>query len=84
MTKNPFDKSIQQQYLVARKDYKKKCREAENQCRQRLLNKLLQVEAQDPKEFWKILDKMRHWGKEKPDPSDNVPPDKWSAYTAAK
>ena len=80
MTKNPFDKSIQQQYLVARKDYKKKCREAENQCRQRLLNKLLQVEAQDPKEFWKILDKMRHWGKEKPDPSDNVPPDKWSAY----
>ena len=80
MTKNPFDKSIQQQYLVARKDYKKKCREAENQCRQRLLNKLLQVEAQDPKEFWKILDKMRHWGKEKPDPSDNVPPDKWSTY----
>ena len=80
MTKNPFDKGIQQQYLVARKDYRKKCKEAENQYRQRLLNKLLEVEAQDPKEFWKILDKMRQWGKNKPDPSDNVPPDKWSTY----
>ena len=40
----------------------------------------MEVETSDPKEFRKILNSMRQWGKEKPDPSDSIPPDKWSTY----
>ena len=80
LNKNPFDRQLQQQFVTSRKEYKKTCREAEKQARNKLLSKLLEVEANDPKEFWKILNSMRQWGKEKPDPSDSIPPDKWSTY----
>ena len=80
MRKYPFDKHIQKRYLIARKDFKKKCKEAESQFRSKLQNKLLSVEPNDSKQFWKILNSMRQWGRQIPDPSDSIPPDKWMTY----
>ena len=80
MNKDPFNKHLQQQFLCARKEYRRTCKEAEKFSRKQLLERLLEIDATDPNEFWRTLNKMRQWGKEKPDPSDNIPPDRWSTY----
>ena len=80
VNKDPFNRNLQQQFLNVRKEYRKTCKDAEKSSRKHLLDKLLEIEATDPKEFWRTLNKMRQWGKEKPDPSDNIAPDRWSTY----
>ena len=78
--KDPFNKQKTYHLITSRKDYKKACRTAESSYRARLLTKLMNIGAEDPKKFWNLLKEMRNWGKEEKDPSDNIPPDKWREY----
>eukprot|EP00112_Aurelia_sp_Birch-Aquarium-sp1_P010181 Seg2187.2 transcript_id=Seg2187.2/GoldUCD/mRNA.D3Y31 product="hypothetical protein" protein_id=Seg2187.2/GoldUCD/D3Y31 len=42
-----------------------------------MTNKLLEIEDQDPKTFWKLIDNMRKWGKTSKDSADAIHQTKW-------
>lgn len=65
-------------FIAARKAYKRTCKEAESQARQKLLDKLLK--AEDPKEFWNMVNVMKAWGRERVDPCDTIPPGEWEEH----
>ena len=78
LNKNPFSSHYQELFIAAKKTYKRTCKQAESQARQKLLDKLLQVE--DPKEFWNMINDMKRWGREKVDPCDTIPPHEWEDH----
>ena len=78
LNKNPYDRHCQELFIAARKVYKRTCKEAESQSRQRLLEKLLEIN--DPKEFWNMVNDMKGWGRETVDPSDTIPPQDWEEH----
>ena len=78
LQKNPFNRGCQDQLVNAKKNYKKTCKEAESKYRKHLLEKLLQ--AEDPKEFWNIMNNMKGWGRETEDPCNSIAPSSWSDY----
>ena len=80
LTKTPYDRHLQQDMVATRKEYKKTCKKAEINFRKKLLNKLLSIEASNPKQFWGLVKKMKEWGRESQDPSTNIPPDRWVSY----
>ena len=78
--KKPFDAELKHKVLCAQKSYKKACKGAEAKFRETVVGKLLELSLTDPKGFWKTLKDMREWGRQKPDPSDNIQPDTWKEY----
>ena len=78
LNKNPYSTHYQELYIAARKTYKKTCKQAEAHARQKLLDKLMEVD--DPKEFWNMINDMKQWGREKVDPSDTIPPHEWREH----
>ena len=40
----------------------------------------MELQQNDPKSFWKIIETMNNWGKEKMDPSNNIAPKTWKKY----
>ena len=78
LNKYPFNTHYQELFIAARKVYKRTCKQAEAQARQRLLDKLMEVD--DPKEFWNMINDMKQWGREKIDPSDTIPPQEWENH----
>ena len=60
--------------------YKNVCRKAEKQYRFGLIEQLKNIEANDPNQFWHIINKMNNWGKERKDLTDNITPSKWHKY----
>ena len=58
MSKFPFDKTLRKKFIESRAAYKKICRRAEKNFRQRLTKQLVELGQADPKAFWKIIDKM--------------------------
>ena len=77
MSKCPFDKKLRIHFLESRAAYKRICRRAEKDARSSLTRVLIEVGKADPQTFWKIIDKMNKWGKEKDDPSDKISPTIW-------
>ena len=75
MRKRPYDRNLQDRYLAHRKEYKKVCRRAEATLRASMVEKLLN--ENDPKSFWKMIDKMKGWGREETDPSICIPRERW-------
>ena len=80
MSKCPFDKTLRTKFLESRAAYKRICRKAEKDSRQRLTRQLIGLGQADPKTFWKIIDKMNRWGREKNDPSDKIAPGTWKKH----
>ena len=80
MSKCPFDKTLRIKFLTSRAAYKKVCRKAEKDSRQRLTRKLIVLGQADPKIFWNIVDQMNRWGREKNDPSDKISPSLWKKH----
>ena len=80
MSKFPFDKTLRKKFIESRAAYKKICRKAEKNFRQRLTKQLVEIGQADPKAFWKIIDKMNRWGKEKNDPADKISPKNWKKH----
>ena len=78
LNKNPYDSNVQQLFVAARKVYKRTCKAAEAKSRENLLNKLLN--AEDPKEFWNMVNDMKGWGREKVDPCDTIPSEEWTNH----
>ena len=78
LNKNPFNTACQEKAVSARKEYKKTCKQAESKHRKELLDKLLN--ADDPKEFWKMMKNMQGWGRETEDPSTCIAPKTWEEY----
>ena len=78
LNKNPYNTHYQELFIAARKAYKRTCKEAESQDRQKLLDKLLK--AEDPKEFWNMVNDMKAWGRERVDPCDTIPPGEWEEH----
>ena len=80
LSKNPFNQTCLDKFVKARSAYKKMCRKAEKSYRMYLTKKLMELQQTDPKSFWKIIDTMNNWGKEKIDPSNNIAPQTWKNY----
>ena len=40
----------------------------------------MNIEKDNPKEFWDTLKKLLNWGKENHDPTDKITPEKWIEY----
>ena len=78
LNRDPFNRGCQEQFVAARKNYKKACKTAETDQRKLLLDKLLN--ADDPKEFWKTMKDMKGWGREIEDPSKCISPNTWAEY----
>ncbi len=76
--KKPLDRHIRENLVGARKAYKTACRKAESSFRKRMLKSLL--EENDPKKFWEMINKMKNWSENKPDPSNSIPPDQWKKH----
>ena len=68
MSKKPHDRQSIDTYRRARNEYKRVCRQAEKRHRDRMVNKLIAVESNNPKQFWEIIKKMKEYGKESQDP----------------
>ena len=45
-----------------------------------MTNKLLNLESNNPKEFWNMIQEMRNWENKKNYPADNIEPAKWVAH----
>ena len=73
-------KTLRIKFLTSRAAYKKVCRKAEKDSRQRLTRKLIVLGQADPKIFWNIVDQMNRWGREKNDPSDKISPSLWKKH----
>ena len=73
----PFDQNALSNYLTCRKRYKRCLKRAEKQFKNHLLDKLLALENENPKEYWKIVGKMRCWNCEKSDPVDAIKTHRW-------
>ena len=80
LAEKPFDRKNLHSFIQARAAYKKACRNAEKSYRNTLTGKLKEVGKHDPKAFWRIIEKMNHWGAEEVDPTDNISPKKWKKY----
>ena len=80
VNKDPFNNHLQELMISARKTYRKACKDAESYYRKNMLNKLLAVEADNPKQFWKMIKNMKEWGQETPDPSNSIQPEDWRSY----
>ena len=78
MRKRPYDRNLQDRYLAHRKEYKKVCRRAEATLRASMVEKLLN--ENDPKSFWKMIDKMKGWAREETDPSICIPRERWIVH----
>ena len=74
LSKEPFKPENKDSFLKARAAYKKCCRRAEKQYRVALRTKLLEIENENPKHFWSVIDQMIKWGKDKTDPADKIAP----------
>ena len=59
---NPFDRGKVSEFLQSRKLYKKFLRTSEKEYRMKMTNRLLQIEENDPKAFWRTINDMRNFG----------------------
>ena len=71
---DPFNRMFQDDVFVAKKNFKKICRDRESCLRKKLVNKLLSFENDNPTEFWKLIKKMQKWGKSTDEPTESIPP----------
>ena len=46
-------------WVKARKDFKSEAKKSEKRLRDKLAEKLLEVESSNPEEFWKVISQMR-------------------------
>ena len=60
--------------------YKRACRNAEKQARQRLKDKLMNIGMNNPKSFWSIINKMNNWGKIQTEDTEHIKPSTWAKY----
>ena len=60
---DPFNRGTRDDVFVARKNFKKICRDRESSLRKKLVNELLSFENSDPTEFWKLIKKCRNGAK---------------------
>ena len=77
---DPFNRRCQDDVFVAKKNFKKICRDRESCLRKKLVNELLSFENDNPTEFWKLIKKMQKWGKSTDEPADSIPPSEWQAH----
>ena len=80
LSSQPFNKNALHLFQKHRMKYKNVCRKAEKQYRFGLMEQLKTIEANDPSQFWYIINKMNNWGKETTDHTDNITPAKWHNY----
>ena len=78
----PYYRNVIDKYIQTRKLYKRCTRKAEKQYKDEMTNKLLEIENQDPKAFWKLIDNMRKWGKTSKDSTDTIHQSKWYDHFA--
>ena len=78
--KHPFDRNRLQILIASRKQFKKACRESEQNFRNMLTKQLFTIEKQNPNEFWNLIKKMRKWGKPNDDPSESIQPNEWLSH----
>ena len=45
-----------------------------------LTKQLVNIEKQNPNEFWNLIKKMRKWGKPNDDPSESIQPNDWLSH----
>ena len=55
---DPFNRGVQDEVFVAKKKFKKVCRDNESNLRKKLVSELLSFENDNPTEFWKLIKKM--------------------------
>ena len=77
LSKEPFNRTLHDQFLKARSEYKKECRNSEKMFRRHLTVKLNELGNNDPISFWKIIKSMNNWGKLKNNPEDTISPHIW-------
>ena len=77
---DPFNRGVQDEVFVAKKKFKKVCRDNESNLRKKLVSELLSFENDNPTEFWKLIKKMQKWGKSTDDPADSIPPSDWQSH----
>ena len=80
LSSRQFDRNTLHLFQKYRLKYKSVCRKAEKQYRQHLTKQLLNIEQNNPKQFWDIINKMNNWGKEKLDETDAISPSTWHQY----
>ena len=80
MKKFPFNTNFSQKVVETRKVYRRTCRVSEGECRRRITEKLLSLENENPKHFWKILKGMQEWGDKTTDPSSSIAAKTWEKY----
>ena len=76
LARSPNNKEALQRFLSNKKKYKSSLKKAEKSYRLEMTNKLLNLESNNPKEFWNMIQEMRNWGNKKNDPADNIEPTK--------
>ena len=80
LSSQPFNRHALHNFQFYRMKYKTVCRKAEKQYRQQLTAQLKDMEGNDPKQFWDIINRMNNWGIEKTDRTDSITPFKWHNF----
>lgn len=80
LSNNPFNKTVQQSYFKHKKEYKCLIRKKNRQYKAELLNNLLNIEDNNPSQFWKIVDKLKNDEGSWSDRSNNISPEEWTDY----
>ena len=79
VSRDPFNRSLRQQYYAARKAVKKMIKRNEKKLRNHLTQKLETLQDKDPQAYWKILNELANVNleKEKSEQSSNIDPGEW-------
>ena len=69
-----------QYYYALRKQYKQLIRKKQRQYKSKLLNSLINLENNDAKSFWKVVNEFKNSDTSISDQSSNIAPDAWFQY----
>ena len=82
VSRDPFNRSLRQQYYTAKKAVKKSISRNEKKLRNSLTQKLETLQDKDPQTYWKILNELANINleREKSEQSSNIDPEQWLSH----
>lgn len=80
MSNHPYDRTARLSFFYIKKLYRKLCKQKYRLYRQQLTRKLENLQAENPKQYWKILNEISGNNHDKENPFSNISPGDWYDY----
>lgn len=77
VNKNPFDRSLRQKYYAKKKFRRKVLKQNVKHIRDNIVQNLNNLAEDDPKAYWNLIEELEKLHSDKPQPDDNISPEKW-------